>query len=204
MKKIVIALLFLFVLLILGAFAYFYYIKPQREFIKINTQKCIASAMAPIDSEVAKYNPNPYKTEYGFEEMLKVQSPELDKCIDNYNSILFSEPERSLFLLNLSSTLDAQRAKISEYAARINKIISENNRQLDKDKACTDMKAEQKGYQDCVSAERKKDNTYYSSSEYMLFFTDFLGNTKGDVNKDICLSKYNYQRFGVSWMSCSF
>ena len=35
-------------------FLYIYYIKPQREFIKINTNECIKKVMAPINDEVNK------------------------------------------------------------------------------------------------------------------------------------------------------
>jgi hypothetical protein len=204
MKKIIFVFITLIALLMFGLFAYFYYIKPQREFIEINAQKCITEAMTQINSEVIKHSPNPYVTRQGFDNMLGVQRTKLNKCTDSYNSIFLSRPEKKLFLLNLNSELDSQERKINEYIKRIDDKISENEQQQNKKKACADMEAEQKKYQDCVVIERGKGNTYYSSAEYISFFTDFLGNSKGDVNKDICLSEYNYQRFGVSMIDCSF
>jgi hypothetical protein len=70
--------------------------------------------------------------------------------------------------------------------------------------ACSNMKTEKKSYDECVNTERKRNNSYYSSADYLNFSLDFFGETKGDVSEDVCLNKYNYQRFGVSDMLCIF
>ena len=200
MKKILWVLLLLIIFLMFVFFAYFYYVKPQREYIKVSSQNCINKAMEPINSETAKYQPNPYKTKAGFDEMLKAQSIEVSKCMGNYDTILFSSAEKNLFKLDLDSKINTQQKSIDSYNNKIDERLAQQKQQQDKQTDCSNMRTENKSYQDCVSAEIKKGNTYYSSVDYISSIMSPNVNDK----KNICLQKYNYLRFGVSETDCLF
>lgn len=195
MKKIIQLLFFVIIIGALVVFAYFYYIKPQREFIKINTQQCINSALSPINAEVAKYSPNPYKTEKGFEIMVKEQTVELDECAAKYDSIFFSKPEKNLLMLNINSSVSAQKSKIDEYLHRIDVRINEVNEQKAKKQACVDMKTVKENYQSCIDEEMKKNPGSSEILEFMIY-------PEKNQTNNTCLQKYNYIKFGVSETDC--
>jgi len=200
MKKIIWILLFFIIFLMFVFFVYFFYIKPQREYIKTVAQNCINKAIEPINGEVAKYFPNPYKTKLGFESMLEIQSGEIAKCLNNYDSILFLSAEKNLFKLDLDSKLDAQQKAIDSYNKKIDERLAQQKQQQDKQTSCSNMKIENKNYQDCVSAEIKKENSYYSSVDYISSIMSLNLNDKNNI----CLQKYNYLRFGVNETDCLF
>lgn len=197
------ALLALALFLIIFLFLYFYYIKPQKEFIKLGLQDCFNKATDPINEVLSENN---YETRDWMESMLQTQNEELKKC--SYDSFLFSKGEENLIKLNLTMQLDDQKKLIDKYIEKIEARSIEQDRARAQDKAtqeaCFNMKIEKKNYDGCVSAERAKNNSYYSSIDYINFSLDLFEKIKGDINKDICLSRYNYQRFGVSEMLCSF
>lgn len=194
MNKFATTLIYLIIFLALGFLAYFYYIKPQREFIKTNAQACINKAMTPINSEVAKYEPSTYKTEQGFIIMLKTQEDELNKCTGKYNTILFSKPETGLLLLSLESSINSQKTKIDNYTSRINQRIAANKQQQDKKQACANMKAEQEKQTACMQERFPKPGMDRAAME--------LGYSQMDEKAKICEEKYNVNRFGVNISDC--
>lgn len=150
-KKIILVFLLFVIFLMIGIFAYFYYIKPQREYVKVSEQNCVNKAMAPINNEVGK---NEYGTHYSdgwFTAPLKKQEIDLAKCIEAYNNILFSAPEKNLLELNLNSLVDAQAAKIDIYKKAYLNIVSENQKQQGEIDKCNQAKAKYQEYQTCVS-----------------------------------------------------
>jgi hypothetical protein len=150
-KQIVRFALFLIVLLMVGGFGYFYYVKPQREYIKINTQDCIKKAMAPINSEV---NKNEYSAHYAdgwFTTPLKEQEVELNKCVNYYKNIFFSTPEINLLALNINSMVnDTQAAKINSYKQVYASMVSQNKEQQAKIDKCNQLKAKNDKYNACM------------------------------------------------------
>lgn len=193
-KKIIQFLFFIIIIAALATFTYFYYIKPQREFIKINTQSCINNTMSPINSEVAKYEPNPYTTERGFSIMLETQRNGLKKCTDNYNTILFSKPEKDLFLLNLNSAVASQKAKIDTYISKVNQRVAADKKQQEKQQACANMKAEQEKQSACMQERFPKPGMDREA--------EALAYSQMDEKAKICEEKYDYKRFGVDEYDC--
>lgn len=198
MKK---TILILFIILIVGAIAYFYYIKPQREIIKISTQNCIDKAMKPINSEIAKYSSGTYKNSEGIKEMLKTQDYEINKCLNNYNTILFSPSEVDLVRLNLTPSLNYQASGINSYLARVNSMMAEQKATQDKKKACSDMQANYDKYNECTKNEvQVNNNKFYSTGEYITSLFSFAPSSLD--SKDVCLQKYNYKKYGVDLSDC--
>lgn len=154
-KQIVQFILFLVVFSMLGLFGYFYYVKPQREYIKINTQDCIKRAMASINNEVNKGEYGSHYSDEWFSVPLKKQQVALTTCTDSYNSILFSTPEKNLLELNLNSMIDTQALKIDIYKKAYLNIISENKVQQAKIDKCNKLKAQYESYQACQNEASK-------------------------------------------------
>ena len=198
MKKIITAI---FTILSIGTLAYFYYIKPQREFIKASTEDCLVKAMAPINNEVMKYISNSYVTRDIFKKMLKTQNLAIDKCMDSYNTFLFSPSERKLIYLNLNSRIDNQSANINNYTKKVDSRLAEQKIAQDKKKTCGDMQKAYDSYQECTKNEiQVNNNEFYSSSEYITSL--FSSKPSGVDSRDICLKKYNYKNYGVDRSDC--
>jgi len=164
-KKIISFSFFLIIIAALGTFAYFYYVKPQREYIKINTQDCINRAMAPINSEVSK---NEYASHYSdgwFTAPLKKQQIELKNCTNLYNSILFSTPEKNLLELNLNLLVDTQTSKIDIYKKAYLNIKSKNQKQQGEIDRCNQLKEKYDRYNTCVD-DASKNGQFSNNCEY--------------------------------------
>jgi len=196
MKKIITPILIILVIAIVSFFLYAYYIKPQREFIKIDTIECINKAMAPISDEVSKQYQTTYKTKQWFDSEMIKQENNINNCITKYNSILFSGPERSLLILNTNSSIDNQNKKIESYLKILDGKIKDSNEQKAKKQACSDMTAMKEKYQNCINDEMKKNP---GSSEVL----DFILFPEKNQSKNVCLQKYNYIKFGVDEMDCA-
>ncbi len=195
MKKIITLILTLLVVFIIGFFLYIYYVKPQREFIKTDTNECIKKAMAPISDEANKQYQTTYKTRQWFDSELSKQQINLDNCISKYDSILFSKPERSLLILNTKSLVDEQKKKIGSYLNILDSKAKESNAQKAKKQACSDMFVMKEKYQNCISDEIKKNPGSSEILDFMLFPEKNQGN-------NICLKQYNYIKFGVDEFDC--
>lgn len=207
-KTIINFLSFLLIFVSICLLSFFYYIKPQREFIKANTQNCISKAMEPINQEVVKNLPTPYVTQEGFIKMQKAQVSKINECISQYNTILYSRPEKNMLFLNVNSLIDIQNTKINDYIKKINdKITADNNektKQLasqkqrqDQINACRNVKPERDKYQNCLKEEMDKNPSDSNIFTYMI---------SPNINQENngCLKKYNYFRFGVSELDCIF
>lgn len=198
--------LFLVIAGIIGYFGYLYYVKPQREFIKVSTQECINKAMVAINDEVVKNAPDNYLTRAVFVSKQKIQTTKLDNCIENYDTILYSSPERDLMRLNLNSLLDGQNNKIDEYISKVEKkkaasdaaaasrLVAQKQKQ-DQENACRSVKPERDKYQACLQEQFKKDNDYTKMSDFMM-------SPEKNQESNICLQKFNYLRFGADDFSC--
>lgn len=120
MKKMLILFIFLLLILSIAVFAFFYYVRPQREFIKATTQACIGEAMSPINKEI-EYDfggAKVYKNDAELTKMLQNQHTALLECVLNYNTVLFSSPEKKLVESKLDSSLKNQKASIDSYRKR--------------------------------------------------------------------------------------
>ncbi len=208
MKKVILILLSLIAFSIFGFFVYFYYIGPQKEFIKLELQNCFNKAMSPMNEMLAA---NGNESKNWVEATLETQNEELQRC--SYDILFFSKGERNTIRLNLSIQIDEQKKKVDRYIEKINtaeavrqQALESQQRAREQDlrtqEACSNMKSEKKNYDSCVDTERKKNNSYYSSADYLNFSFDFFGENQGDLDKDVCLRKYNFQRFGVDNMLC--
>lgn len=183
MKRLNVFLLLVIIIAILGVFAFFYYIKPQREYIDKLAQNCISKAMAQINDEVVKQSPSPYVTKNGFLSFLQTQTNKTQDCMDNYKTILFSDAERRLYRLDLNSKLDEQQKKIDAYTARVEASIAagqaQQAEQLAKQQACLEKRAAYKAtkanYDDCIDKESSKEPYNFNAYED-------------------CMSKYNYSK----------
>lgn len=217
-KQVVQFILFLVVFSMLGFFGYFYYIKPQREYIKINTQDCISKAMAPINSEVIKDAPDQYTTRTGFTVMQKKQTNELNSCLENYNTILFSSPESDLLLLNINSSVDSQSDEIEAYIKRVEdkqaaikaandariaeQVRSQNAQQAAiqqqnyQKQMCANMKAEQDKLTACMQAAMADPGM--NSAAYLLAISQETNKRKA------CDLKYDPNKFGVTITDCIY
>lgn len=192
MNKLSMTLVCLVIFLALGLLTFFYYIKPQREYIKASTQSCLNKAMSPINSEVAKYSSNTYKTAAGFNELLKTQDTEITKCLDSYNTILFSPSEKSLINLDLNLKLDKQKADISSYTKRVEERISEQKQEQNKQNSCQKRKVVFDKYEACIEDRKVNDPNYWSEvSSFAL-----------DDSKNPCLKQYNYKQIQVDSFTC--
>ena len=120
MKKAFILLIFLLLILSIAIFTFFYYVRPQREFIKVKTQTCVKEAMSPMNTEI-EYDYNAikaYKTDIELTKMLQAQHEALLGCVLSYNTILFSSPEKKLIESKLDSSLKNQKTDINNYRKR--------------------------------------------------------------------------------------
>lgn len=149
LNKVVKSLILIFALLAICFFTYFYYIKPQREFIKANTQECIKQAMMKIDNEVNKSEYATHNSDEWFVAPLKNQQIELEKCTNNYNTIIFSSPEKKLLELNINSLINIQKSKIDSYKKVYSNIKKENAKQQAKIDKCNEIKKEYDAYIAC-------------------------------------------------------
>jgi hypothetical protein len=151
--------------------------------------------MAPINDEVNKQYPTTYKTKQWFDSELSKQQINLNNCVSKYDSILFSEPERSLLILNTESLIDEQKKKIDSYLNILNSKIKESNAQKAKEQACSDMFAMKEKYQNCIDDEIKKNSGNSEVLDFMLF-------PEQNQEDNICLKQYNYIKFGVNEFDC--
>lgn len=190
MNKLVTTLICLVVFLILGMSMFFYYIKPQRELIRVGTQKCLDKAMSPIDNEVLRYSS--YKTISWFNESLKIQNTEITKCLNNYNTILFSSSEKGLVNLDLDSRLEKQEVSIGSYTKRADGVAFEQRQQRDKQNACQERGAMFSKYNTCMENKRVNDPNYFSEVSSFLL----------DDSKNPCLIQYNYKQIQVDSFDC--
>lgn len=195
MKKIITPILILITISAVIFFFYVYYIKPQREFVKIDTSECIQKAMAPINDEASKQYQTAYKTKQWFDSEKNKQENSINKCIAKYNSILFSGPERNLLTLNTNTLIDNQNKKIESYLRILDEKIKDSNEQKAKKQACSDMTAMKEKYQNCINDEMKKDPGSLEVLDFVLF-------PEKNQASNPCLKKYNYIKFGVSEMEC--
>lgn len=195
MKKIITPILILLGISIIIFFFYVYYIKPQREFIKIDTSECIKKAMTPINDEVNKQYQTTYKTKSWFDSEIVKQENNIDNCIAKYSSILFSEPERNLVILNTNSLIDSQNKKIESYLKILDGKIKDSNEQKAKKQACADMTVMKEKYQNCINEEMRKDPGDSKTLDFILY-------PEKNQNDNTCLQKYNYLKFGVDDSSC--
>lgn len=192
MNKLATTLVCLIVFLMLALLMFFYYIKPQRELIKVSTQNCLNKAMSPINSEAAKYSLNYYKTTAWFNELLKTQNAEITKCLDNYNTILFSSSEKNLVNLDLDSKLEKQTAGVDNYVKRAEEKVFEQKRQQDKQGACRERETMFNKYEACMEDKKVNDPNYWSEiSSFIL-----------DDSKNPCLEQYNYKQIQVDSFDC--
>ena len=148
MKKIILSI---FIILAVSCISYFYYIKPQREYIKINTQECIRKAMDPINTEVGKGPYSPHYDDGWFFAPLKTQESELEKCTDLYNTIVFSQPEKNILELSTNSLLDAQASKINIYKKEYADIKSKKQKDQAEINRCNDLRIKYDKYNKCIS-----------------------------------------------------
>lgn len=192
MKKAILLVVLCLVFLLIGLFIFFYYIKPQREYIKINTQSCINKAMSPINSETAKYYPNPYRTSEGFKEMLKVQDVEMKKCMSNYDTILFSPSEKNLVELSLNSNLEKQASDINSYTKRVEGRMAEQKQSEAKQTACRDRETVFNKYENCMEDKKNNDPNYWNTIDSFIL----------DDSKNPCLKQYNYKIIDVDSFVC--
>lgn len=160
--KILIGLL---IFIIIGVFAFIYYIRPQREYIKKNTQDCIEKAMSPIDSEVSKGSYSSHHNDGWFVTPLKEQETKLNNCVNYYNNILFSTPEKNLLILNINSKLNIQASKINVYKQEYANIVSQNKEKQAMIDNCNQLKAKYQKYNTCVS-DALKNGQFSNNCEY--------------------------------------
>lgn len=204
-KKILIVLLFVLIFVMLAVFAYFYYIKPQREYIAINKEDCINKAMAPINSEIVKNSSNPYISGQGFSSMQKVQTSAINNCLEEYDTILFSGPEKNLFVLSVNSKIEKQSSGISIYLQKIfdkqAAAAAESARQQAvqqqkqaRQNACANMKAEQEKQTACMQEAWPKPGLSIEAEK--------LAYSQLDAKQEACKQKYNPDKFGVTMYDC--
>lgn len=170
-KQVIQLMLFLLGLLMIGVFGYFYYIKPQREFIKMNTQECIKKAMDSIDKEVNKSEYSAHYDDSWFVAPLKKQEDNLRNCINAYNSILFSGPEKNLLQLNTNLLVEAQESKIENYKRVYQNIKSENQKKQAEITRCNQLKEKMDKYNACTKNQWKDGK--YIPCEYPQDALDF-------------------------------
>lgn len=188
MKKLATILVYLFIFLAIGLFVFFYYIKPQRELIKVSTENCLSKAMSPINDEIAKYYPSSYKKVAWFNDELKTQNTKINKCLNNYETILFSSSEKNLVNLNLDLKLEKQETGINSYVKKTEEKASEQRQQQDKLNTCREKEAMFNKYNACIEEKKINDPNYWS--ELM------------NDNKNSCLKQYNYKQMQVDSFEC--
>lgn len=173
-------------LIFLGLFiVYIGYIKPEREYIKLKAEYCAQEAFSGLNDLLAnQYNSSNYKTKKGVENMITERNNKLIECYDYYNSILFSNSEENIHILNINKLFDEQEKEIEKYLIRIERIEKENQININRENNCQKMQQEYDRYINCIS---KINSLSWENN-----------------NKDECLKEYNYKRFGVDEYDCIF
>ncbi len=183
MKKITNIFILLILLSLIGFIMFFYYIKPQREYIQTSSQECINKAMHPIDNEISKYFSESYRTPSGIEKMLKDQAIKIIECTKSYNTILFSSAERNLIYFNLDLKLEEQAKGIKEYNKRVDDKMKQALIKQKEKEDCLKRKNLYDLYSTCI---RQSGTNHY-------FLSD---------DKNLCLQKYNYKEIDINKFNC--
>jgi hypothetical protein len=195
MKNVLLSLFWLVLICVIGLLSFFYYIKPQRELIATQTQDCLVKAMSQINGIVKKtFYSGTYTTEAGLNNMLKDQNVAIEECKSNYDSILFSGPERKLFEISVDAKINQQEGMIGAYIASVKTTVSKAKTQEAQKQACLEMKRTYKtvhdGYDKCVQEGMKNNTT--NLMDYM---------TPGNDNP--CSKKYNITKYFDNSFGCS-
>jgi len=216
-----IVILFVVIFLVIGVFTFFYYVKPQREYLAKNTEVCVNNAMKPINSEVAKTDPNPYKTRDGFWVMQQTQDNELNKCIKNYYSILFSQPELDILIMNIKNLNDKQAEQIKAYIKKVEdkqvaiatataKQQAYNKAVQDEKDNCLKAQSEFEDYNKCVDEETAKaqeESQKAMAKDYDTWLKSInssAGMTNSNNILSNCLKLHNYKQYNGDSMTCMF
>ena len=206
MKKYWLLLIIFLVIICCGVFMFFYYVKPQREFIKLKTQSCIDEAMSPINKEIQNslYGTGSYKNDVELKRMLQTQHEAILKCVLNYNTILFSSPEKKFVESKLDSTLKNQKIGIDDYRKRVldyiinQKTKAEQNAQENKKQAdCKEKESLYNKYNKCVEDMKENGSNSMTAIDRLL-----LDQTTLNDRRNFCLNKYNFESVDADSFVC--